>query len=167
MVVLVIFNLYVLRDVVHGFQQRVLPRLMSRYEKGLRWALKGKRPGWLLASVFVLFIVSAIALVVNIFTGRIKTDFFPQGDPPIVYVYIKMPVGTKTETTDSITNVLEQKVYQVMGTNNPIVESIISNVAVGATDPFQGERGVQSNLGRIQISFVEYEKRHGEKTAPY
>jgi multidrug efflux pump len=78
MVVLVIFNRYVLRDVVHGFQQRVLPRLMSRYERGLRWALKGKRPGWLLASVFVLFIISAIALVANIFTGRIKTDFFPQ-----------------------------------------------------------------------------------------
>ena len=53
-----------------------------------------------------------------------------------------------------------------MGENNPIVESVISNVAVGATDPFGGERGTQPHLGRIQISFVEYEKRHGEKTAP-
>jgi len=167
MVVLVIFNRYVLRDVVHGFQQRVLPRLMSRYEKGLRWALKGTRPGWLLTSVFVLFIISAAALVVNIFSGRIKTDFFPQGDPNIIYVYLKMPVGTKTETTDSITNVLEKKVYRVMGESNPIVESIISNVATGATDPYMGERGTQPNLGRIQVSFVEYEKRHGESTAPY
>src|ERR1043165_4996544 len=30
-----------------------------------------------------------------------------------------------------------------------------------------GERGTQPNLGRIQISFVEYEKRHGESTGPY
>src|SRR5436190_4382850 len=103
----------------------------------------------------------------NIVFGKIKTDFFPSGDPNIIYVYLKMPVGTKTETTDSITNVLEQKVYRVVGQNNPIVESVISNVAAGATDPYQGERGVQPNLGRIQISFVEYEKRHGQHTAPY
>ncbi|HET9432316.1 MAG TPA: efflux RND transporter permease subunit, partial [Chitinophagaceae bacterium] len=69
--------------------------------------------------------------------------------------------------TDSVIRVLENKVFKVMGEKNPIVESIISNVAVGATDPFGGERGTQPNLGRIQISFVEYEKRHGEKTAPY
>ena len=167
MIVLVIFNRYVLRNVIHSFQERVLPRIMNRYERSLRWALKGKRPGWLLASVFGLFIISVVALAINIFTGRIKTDFFPQGDPNIIYVYLKMPVGTKTETTDSITHVLEKKVYTVMGENNPIVESIISNVAVGATDPFMGERGTQPNLGRIQISFVEYEKRHGEKTTPY
>ena len=70
--------------------------------------------------------------------GRTKTEFFPTGDPPIVYVYVKMPVGTKTYYTDSITSELEKKVFQVLGDNNPIVESVISNVAVGATDPFSG-----------------------------
>jgi multidrug efflux pump subunit AcrB len=167
MVLLMILHRYVLRDIIHRFQENVLPRLMNRYERGLRWALKGKRPGWLIASVFGLFIISAIALGVNIASGRIKTDFFPQGDPNIIYVYLKMPVGTKTATTDSVTQVLEDKVYKVLGKDNPIVESIISNVAVGATDPFSGERGVQSHLGRIQISFVEYEKRHGVSTGPY
>ena len=167
LVALIVFNRFVLRSVVHGFQQKVLPRIMNGYERALRWGLKGSRPGWLVASVFGLFVVSAIALAINIFSGRIKTDFFPSGDPNIIYVYLKMPVGTKTETTDSITNVLEKKVYKVVGQNNPIVESIISNVAEGATDPFMGERGTQPNLGRIQISFVEYEKRHGESTGPY
>ncbi|HEY0434807.1 MAG TPA: efflux RND transporter permease subunit, partial [Chitinophagaceae bacterium] len=167
MVALMMLHRFLLRDVIHGFQQRVLPRLMNRYERGLRWALRGSRPAWLLASVFGLFVIATVALVVNITSGRIKTDFFPQGEPNIVYVYLKMPVGTKTETTDSITNVLEKKVYNVLGRNNPIVESVISNVAVGATDPFGGERGTQPNLGRIQISFVEYEKRHGVHTAPY
>lgn len=163
----VILNRFVLRDVIHHFQERFLPRLMDRYERGLRWALKGTRPGWLVVSVFILFIIATVALVANIFSGRIQTDFFPQGEPNIAYVYLKMPVGTKTQTTDSITNVLEGKVYKVLGENNPIVESVISNVAVGATDPFMGERGTQSHLGRIQISFVEYEKRHGKHTAPY
>jgi multidrug efflux pump subunit AcrB len=163
----VILNRFVLRDVIHAFQEKFLPRLMNRYENGLRWALKGSRPGWLVASVFFLFVAALGGLIANVVSGRIQTDFFPQGEPNIAYVYLKMPVGTKTETTDSITHVLEGKVYKVLGENNPIVESVISNVAIGATDPFMGERGTQSNLGRIQISFVEYEKRHGKHTAPY
>jgi multidrug efflux pump len=165
--VLIVLNRYVLRDVIHGFQRKMLPGIMNRYEGALRWALSRRRPGWLIASVFGLFLLSAGGLAANIFLGRIKTDFFPSGDPDMIFVYLKMPVGTKTETTDSITNILEKKVYKVVGENNPIVESIISNVAIGATDPFQGERGTQPNLGRIQISFVEYEKRHGQSTAPY
>ena len=167
LVVLMIFNRYVLHEVIFAFQQKVLPWFMNRYERSLRWALGGKRPGWLLVSVFGLFVIAAIALIISATSGRTKTDFFPSGDPNIIYVYLKMPVGTKTETTDSVVHVLENKVYKVMGENNPIVESIISNVAEGATDPFTGERGIQPNLGRIQISFVEYEKRHGESSAPY
>jgi multidrug efflux pump subunit AcrB len=164
---LVILNRYVLKDIIYRFQEKFLPRIMNRYERSLRWALKGKRPGWLLASVFGLFILAAAGLGANIVSGRIQTDFFPQGDPNIIYVYLKMPVGTKTETTDSVTRILENKVFKVVGEKNPIVESVISNVAIGATDPFMGERGTQPNLGRIQISFVEYEKRKGERTVPY
>jgi multidrug efflux pump len=167
MVALVVLNRYVLRDLIHGFQMKVLPALMNRYERGLRWALKGSRPGWLIASVFGAFLLAFGMLFASISTGRTKTEFFPTGDPQIVYVYLKMPVGTRTEVTDSVTNLLEGKVFQVLGENNPIVESVISNVAVGATDPFQGERGTQSNLGRIQISFVEYDKRMGQKTSVY
>ena len=167
MMALVIFNRYILNDVIHAFQNKFLPRILNKYEQSLRWALRRNRPGWLVASVFGLFIVAAMALFAGIFTGRNRTEFFPSGDPNIVFVYLKMPVGTKTSYTDSITRTLEDKVFQVLGNNNPIVESVISNVAVGATDPFGGERGTQAHLGRIQISFVEYEKRHGEKTSKY
>lgn len=38
------------------------------------------------------------------------------------------------------------------------MESVISNVAVGAGDPTLGDRSVRSELGRVQISFVEFEK---------
>jgi multidrug efflux pump subunit AcrB len=167
LVALIIFNRYVLRAVIHGFQTKVLPRIMNGYERLLRWALYGRRPGWLVASVFGLFIIATIMLVVSVISGRSKTEFFPTGDPPIIYVYLKLPVGSKTSYTDSMTSALEKKVFSVIGENNPIVESVISNVAVGATDPFSGERGTQSHLGRIQISFVEYEKRNGIKTRKY
>src|SRR5690606_11803728 len=44
MAVLMVFNAYVLNDMIHRFQNRFLPGLMNRYEKLLRWILKGKRP---------------------------------------------------------------------------------------------------------------------------
>ena len=53
------------------------------------------------------------------------------------------------------------------GVEGSIVESVISNVAVSANNPRDNNRSVQSNLGRIQVSFVEFEKRHGKSTMPY
>jgi multidrug efflux pump len=80
-------------------------------------------------------------------------------------------VGTNVNYTDSITNTLENNVYKVLdmqgGKENPLVESVISNVAVGASDPMSGDRSTRPELGRIQVSFVEFEKRHGRSTAPY
>jgi multidrug efflux pump len=168
MAVLMVFNSYVLNGVIHRFQQRALPRLMDSYEKLLRWVLQGRRPVWAFVSLFGVFIISIVALMLR---GN-KTTFFPSGDPNFVYVYLKLPVGTDVKYTDSITRVLEQRVYKVLekekpGTEGSMVESIISNVAVSANKPQDNNRSVQSHLGRIQVSFVEYEKRHGKKTGPY
>lgn len=168
MAVLMVFNAYLLNGVIHNFQHNVLPRLMARYERFLRWILVRKRPVWAFASLFALFIFSIMALYVR----NNKSTFFPSGDPNFIYVYLKLPVGTDVKYTDSITQVLEKRVIKVLakekpGTDGSIVESIISNVAVSATKPTDNNRSVQSNLGRIQVSFVEFEKRHGTSTKPY
>ncbi|HMU44774.1 MAG TPA: efflux RND transporter permease subunit [Chitinophagaceae bacterium] len=168
MAILMVFNSYVLNDVIHSFQNKVLPRLMERYEKLLRWVLKGKRPVWAFASLFGLFLFSIALLMVR---GN-KSTFFPDGDPNFIYVYLKLPVGTDVKYTDSVTHVLEKRVQKVLekekpGTEGSIVESIIANVAVSANNPRDNNRSVQPNLGRIQVSFVEYEKRHGKSTGPY
>jgi multidrug efflux pump subunit AcrB len=168
MVILAMLNRYLFTDIIHRFQTRVLPSLMNRYEKLLRWLLKGWRPAWMLVSLFILF---PVALGLLLLRGN-KTTFFPSGDPNFIYVYLKMPVGTGVKTTDSVTQVLEQRVHKVLesekpGTPGSIVESIIANVANSAGNPRNNNRGVQSNLGRIQISFVEYEKRDGKHTLPF
>ncbi|MFZ1305412.1 MAG: efflux RND transporter permease subunit [Ferruginibacter sp.] len=172
MVILSILNRYVFNDIIHYFQNKVLPGLMRRYETLLRWVLKGTRPVWMLVSLFVLFPVAAGLLFLSVSAGRTKSTFFPSGDPNFVYVYLKMPIGTDVKTTDSVTRFLEKKVYKVLeaekpGTEGSIVESIITNVANSANNPRSNNRSVQSNLGRIQVSFVEFEKRHGKKTKPY
>lgn len=158
---------FVLRDIIHFFQEKALPSLMNRYEKLLIWTLKGKRPAMALVALFVLFPVSLLLLIAR---GNPST-FFPSGDPNFIYVYLKMPVGTKTATTDSVTAILEKRVQKILENEMPnkggIVESIITNVAVSANNPRDNNRSTQSNLGRIQVSFVEFEKRHGKETKPF
>jgi multidrug efflux pump len=165
---LTILNVFVFRGVIHTFQKKVLPWLMNHYENLLRWAVRGRRPVFLLVSMFILFPVSLGFLLVR---GNGST-FFPSGDPHFIYVYLKMPVGTDIKYTDSITHELENRVYKVLGNEKPdtpgsIVESVIANVAVSANNPRDNNRSVQPNLGRVQVSFVEFDKRNGKSTKPY
>lgn len=163
---LVVLNTYVFDGLIHSFQNKVLPAIMLRYETLLRWALTRWRPVWLLLGTFGLLIFSVVFFAAR----KVPVVFFPKGDPNFIYVYLKMPVGTSVDYTDSMTKVMENRVTKVLmpnGQPNPIVESIISNVAIGASDPSSGDRSTQPNLGRVQVSFVEYEKRHGKSTEPY
>jgi multidrug efflux pump len=168
MMLLAVLNNYVFRGIIHTFQTRILPGLMNRYEKMLRWVLKGKRPVWAVVSLFLLFPLSIVLLMAR---GN-KATFFPSGDPRFVYVYLKMPPGTDVKATDSVTRILEQRVLKVLekekpGAEGSIVESVIANVANSANNPRSNNRSVQSNLGRIQVSFVEFEERNGKQTKPY
>jgi multidrug efflux pump len=168
MALLSILNRFVFRDIIHYFQDRVLPSLMNKYEKLLRWVLKGTRPAWMLVSLFLLFPLSVMLLIAR---GNDAT-FFPSGDPNFIYVYLKMPVGTAIQKTDSVTRILEGRVQKVLvnelpGKEGGIVESVITNIANSASTPEDVNRSVRPNLGRIQVSFVEYEKREGKKTKPF
>jgi multidrug efflux pump subunit AcrB len=164
---LVVLNRYVLSGWINSFQQKALPAIMRRYETLLRWSLNRWRPVWLLLGTFGLLIFSVIFFMLR----NVPVVFFPKTDPNFIYVYIKLPVGTDVDFTDSITNQLEKRVNRVLndenGQPNPILESVIANVAIGASDPNSGDRSTRPNLGRIQVSFVEFEKRHGRSTVPY
>ncbi len=167
LVILAILNKFVFDRMIHGFQNRILPWIMGHYESLLRWALKGWRPAWLLVGTFVLLILSFM-----FFTARnVQVVFFPKGDPNQIYVYLKLPVGTAVDYTDSVTKVLEGRVYKVLsmedGKKNPVVESVITNIAIGANDPSSGDQSTHPELGRIQVSFVEFAKRHGIVTSRY
>jgi multidrug efflux pump len=171
LMLLVLLNRYLLDGAIHSFQNRAMPWIMAHYERLLRWSLKGWRPVHLLLGTFGLLIFSFIVFIISISIGRVGVVFFPKADPNEIYVYLKLPVGTNVDYTDSITRMLEQRVDKVVGVDNgkknPVVESVISNVAIGASDPSSGDRSTRSELGRVQVSFVEFEKRNGVSTRPY
>jgi multidrug efflux pump subunit AcrB len=102
-------------------------------------------------------------------TGIVKPKvvFFPSSEPNFIYTYITMPVGTSANYTDSITRIVENRVYKIVGENNPMVESVISNVAVGAGDPNDPDRSTAPHKGKVSVAFVEFAKRNGQSTQVY
>jgi multidrug efflux pump subunit AcrB len=166
LMLLTIFNRYILEKLIFKFQNKTWPSIQARYERFMKKLIIGSRPIWLLVGTFGLFIFSIVLMGIV----KPKVVFFPEAEPNFIYAYITLPVGTSTEYTDSITKIVEDRVYKVIepdGKPNPMVESIISNVAVGATDPNSGDRSTSPNKGKVSVAFVEFEKRDGRSTSVY
>jgi multidrug efflux pump subunit AcrB len=160
----ILLDKFVLVKMIAWFQTRALPRFQNGYASLVRWAIG--HPALVMIGVIVLFIGSFVAIGAR---GP-KVDFFPKGDPKFIYTYLKMPVGTRVEVTDSITKVLENRIYGVIGRNNPDVESVISNVAIGAGDPGDASSSsgtAMSNMGKVAVAFKELSDRTGPTTGTY
>ncbi|NNC81999.1 MAG: efflux RND transporter permease subunit, partial [Flavobacteriales bacterium] len=161
-----------------SFQEKVIPALENVYENTLRNFLSGKRPGWLVASMFGLLFFSFILL--GVFTPKVL--FFPENMPQYLNVYIEMPIGTDIEKTNAITKEVEDIVLTnleepaIVGgeelvindtviTKSSIVSSIIAQVGEGTSDPAQGPQfGDSPHKARIQVSFLKYAERNGINT---
>ncbi len=159
-VLLVVLNKYLFTRMIHSFQNKTLPRFMNGYERVLRWTLVGYRPVGVFLGVIGLLFLSIFLTAVR----PPKVVFFPESDPNFVYTYIQMPVGTDQVVTDSVTKVVENRIYKVIGQENPDVESVISNVAIGAGDQNDRSTTAQSHKGKVTVAFVEYQDRTTDRT---
>lgn len=154
---------YGFKPLIKRFQRSFIPRMINGYKHWLSLFLSRKNPYWVIFGTILLLFVSIF--LVGTFTPKII--LFAEGEPSNVFVYIRMPAGTDIEVTDSVTHVVENKVFDILGgKDNPDVESIVSNVAIGAGQNFF-ERSTQAKLGKVSISFVEYKFRTGPPTNTY
>jgi len=163
-ILLILLFHFVIKKMIHRFQEKIWPWFMAAYENQLRWVLKGARPIWILVGMIVLFFVTMII------TGIAKPTvlFFPNSDPNNIFVYIKMPGGTHQNVTDSVTRVAEARVYNAIGQNNPDVESVISNVTIGAEEEGFTTSGTPFNRGKVTVNFIEHQFRtSGISTTQY
>ena len=154
-VILILLFHYVLKRMITAFQDKIWPWFMVQYEKQLRFILKGARPIWILVGMIGLFFFTMFLTAMV----KPKVLFFPNNDPNNIYVYIKMPGGTHQLVTDSVTRIAEQRVYKAIGKNNPDVESIISNVTIGAEEQGFTSTGNPFNKGKVSVNFVEHKYR--------
>lgn len=164
---LITLQRFVMNEVISNFQTKHWPRVQESYKRAIAWCLEGWRPYGVIGGIIFLFIFSIV------FTGirQPPVVFFPQGDPNFVYAYITLPIGTDQRVTDSITRIVEKKVAEVVGEgngkDNPVVESIISNVAVGAAEDQTSGNNAQPHLGKVTVAFVDFAKRDGQSTRVY
>lgn len=158
---LYLINHYWLRFVIKRFQENSWPKFQDAYRHLLVWCLH--RPRTMMFSTVVVFIISLLMIVLR--NGGIA--FFPQADPNFVYVYTSLPVGTDQAYTDSITKIVEGRVFKSINWPNPIVKSVISNVTVNVSDPTDEDQGDYPNKSKVSVAFVEYGKRNGESTLAY
>jgi len=155
-------NLYGYK-VLRKFQSRAIPAMMKKYENLLIWALKGRRPAYILWSMIGLFVFT---MVLNNIV-KPKVVFFPDNEPNTINTYVKLPIGTEINVTDSVARIAEYRIMKVLGENNPIVESVVTNVAFLASDNNFDNSSKSSNLAKIAVNFVEYKNREGQSTSAY
>jgi multidrug efflux pump subunit AcrB len=151
---------FVLEKAISNFQNKLWPRFQNVYGRFLEWALKRPR------AIFWSTVVLLLATIMITALRQPKIVFFPQADPNFVYVYATLPVGTKPAATDSVAKIIEDRVYNVLGENNPLVKSVITNVAVGANEA-QDDRASYPNKAKVGVAFVKFAERNGESTAIY
>jgi multidrug efflux pump subunit AcrB len=153
---------FVLSRAIHGWQTYLWPKVTNAYRKIVRVFIKG----WI-GPVFVplatlgLLVLSIVFYVIS----KPKVELFPSGDPNFVYVYCKLPMGTDANVTDSVTRLIEQRVYKVIGEHNPDVTSVISNVGVGAGDPQNPDKVATPNKSKVTVAFIKYSERKISHTA--
>jgi multidrug efflux pump subunit AcrB len=66
-----------------------------------------------------------------------------------------------------VTKIVEKRVMKVLGDSNRVVESVVANVALGASENMLTDFGTIANKSKISVNFVEFDKRHGAETLPY
>jgi multidrug efflux pump len=161
--ILWVFNHYILTPrILVPFQDHLLPALKNNYRKLIDWILRGWRP--------IITIISMVVLLIFTFvlTGIVKPNvlFFPSGDPDYVYVYNKLPIGTDARVTDSVTKVIEKKVFEVLEKEKAMdmVNSVIANVGKNAGDPYNPDRSATPHKSKVTVAFVYGTERGGRST---
>lgn len=159
--VLILLYHFVFERMIHSFQTNLWPAFINLYRRFLNWLLNGSLPLLTIAATFVVLIVSWIWY----FSTNPKIETFPDGEPNFAFVYCKMPMGTDAEITDSVTRTIEDRVYKVIGRENPIVTSVISNIGLGAGSQDNPDRVPTPNKSKVTVAFKKYADRNGMSTA--
>lgn len=169
---MILVNFFIFFPGTKRFQNGFLPKLEAIYERFLKFALTGKRPGKFLLGTFGLLILSFVLMAVF----PPKVDFFPVNQPNYANVFISHPIGTDISVANETTLQVEEKLNGVLAKyladtvgipkDEQLIQSIIAQVGEGTSDPSQGvSMGNTPHKGRITVNFVESQYRRGYETS--
>ena len=157
---------YYIKALALKFRTIFLGWLEDRYERFLRFALRGWRAfAFLFGTITLLF----LTLIIVGIAGP-KIEFFPDNQPNQIIVYAEYPQGTDIEKTNSVTKNLESEIIEVInnkkyfeGAYNFMVESMLAQVGEGAGNQ-QNDFGSQADMphkAKITVTMREFKYRRG------
>ncbi|GAB4239747.1 MAG: efflux RND transporter permease subunit [Ekhidna sp.] len=162
---------YVIKGMANGFQRKILVRVENFYEKQISHAIRGRNVYWYFGVTFFVLIATFMAFGGSLGSGRTKVEFFPDNVPNQIIVYIEYPEGTAIDKTNKITKEIEEKVYDIVnseeylqGSRNVLVESAVSQVGEGAGNPQTdgGSNAEMPHRAKITASMREFKFRQGK-----
>jgi multidrug efflux pump len=150
---LVALHRAVLHRAARSFQSVVVPWLIARYERRLRWALRHRA---------VVLGAAAATFVATIFVFSALNsgiEFFPERIPPShAFVRIDVPSGTAAEFTDDIARRIEAELQSIPGMVD--AQSVVSTVGGGGGGLF-----ASNAEGTVAVSFVKFDERRADAFA--
>ena len=157
---------YYIKALALKFRTIFLGWLEDRYERFLRFALRGWRAfAFLFGTIALLFLTMIIVGIAGP-----KIEFFPDNQPNQIIVYAEYPQGTDIEKTNSVTKNLESEIIEVInnkkyfeGAYNFMVESMLAQVGEGAGNQ-QNDFGSQADMphkAKITVTMREFKYRRG------
>jgi multidrug efflux pump subunit AcrB len=172
--IVTLLNLYVFFPGTEKFQKGVLPKWERFYRRFLTYALVGRRPVYFIFATFGLLVFSFV--LIGIFQP--KVEFFPVNQPKYANIFISHPIGTDIKVTNHSTLLLEEEVNKILAPyladtvgktkDERIIQSIISQVGEGTSDPGQGvTMGSTPHKAKITINFAEFEHRDSINATGY
>jgi multidrug efflux pump subunit AcrB len=154
---------FVFDRAIHLWQESIWPRFTNSYRNTLKIFIKGSGPLLVPMSAVLLLIISGFILAAT----KPIVEFFPNGEPNFVYIYCKLPMGTDANVTDSITQIIEKRVYKVIGEHNDDVTSVITNVGIGAGDPQNPDKVATPYKSKVTVAFKKYADRKDPHTTKW
>jgi hydrophobic/amphiphilic exporter-1 (mainly G- bacteria), HAE1 family len=124
------------RDLVTERFSRTFSRLRSAYLHLLGWSLR--RPGK------VALVLIAVVLLSLVCLPLIGTEFLPHLDESVLYMTVRMPVGTPLEQTRSTALDVVERIEDI-----PEIQAVYTSV--GGTGEFQIAAGTLSNRANFSI----------------
>lgn len=122
-----------------------IERLDAWYEARLRWTLGHRRR--------IILSISGMALLSGLLLFFIGTEFFPDQDESQMNVSVRLPVGSRTEQTDTVV----AKIERVLKERVPEIETMIAEI--GAPPGGGGGRNSGSHAASVQMTLVPGHQR--------
>ena len=142
------------------FQYGFLSWLEKYYLRILKWALAGRRPFWLLGSLFGLLI--ATIFFYKVAGGEVL--FFPKSEAKYLNVSMKLPIGTDIDSTNNFAYYIDNKLNGILKQDSSILKSVLTTVGKGAVGEREQAFGNTPEKAITTITFIDYDERGNHRS---